>query len=644
MRILFGVLATAILSFAGPLEGGKLFATRCAFCHGANADGGERGPSITAPISLRTDQELAALVRTGFPAAGMPAISLTNSEMADLLAHLRTLRPRRQSADRITVGAISGTIRNRSTHDMQVLADDGKIHLFRRPRPNDNWREVRGDRGWPTYHGDFSGNRHSPLQQITIANVRQLRTEWIYTIPGAQRLQVTPVVVDGVMYVTNVNEVHALDAGTGRRIWQYKRPRSKGVVIGDAASGINRGVALHGDRLFIVTDHAHLIALSRMTGALLWDVEMADYRQNYGATTAPLVVGDHVIAGVSGGDEGVRGFLSAFKVSTGELAWKFWTVPAPGDPLASTWQGKAIEHGCATTWLTGTYDPQLDLLYWPTGNPCPDYNGDERKGDNLYSDSVLALRPKTGELAWYFQFTPHDLHDWDAEQPPLLVDAEWEGQPNRKLLVQANRNGFLYVLDRTNGKFLRGSPFVKNLTWAKEIDAKGRPVVNPESVPTTAGVKACPAVEGATNWFSTAFHNGLFYVQALEKCNIYKKSPGVWEAGKSYYDGTTQDIPGEPGTKVLRAIELRTGRVAWEIEQVGPANSWGGVLSTAGGILFYGDDGGSFNAVDARTGAPLWRFPTNHLWKASPMTYSVDGKQYISVAAGANILSFALPE
>ena len=619
-------------------EGERQYQIHCASCHGANAQGGERGPAIVSRIALRNDADLLDLLRNGLPAAGMPGTNATVVELKDLIRHLRTLRPRRETPELFD----GGIVRNKSDFDMQVEGNAGRIHLMR--RAGAGWREIHGGQDWPSYNGDDSGNRHSALSQINRGNVKRLRLEWMYTLPGAQRLQVTPIVIDGVMYVTNVNEVHALDAGTGRRIWQYKRARTKG-LIGDAAGGINRGVAVHGGRLFMVTDHAHLIAINRNNGALLWDIEMADYRQNYGATAAPLVVGDLVISGTSGGDEGVRGFLAAYKISTGERVWRFWTVPAPGEPLAETWKGKAIAHGCATTWLTGTYDARLDLLYWTTGNPCPDYNGDDRKGDNLYSDSVLALRPSNGELAWYFQYTPHDLHDWDAQQTPMLIDAEWEGKP-RKLLVQANRNGFFYVLDRTNGQFLRATPFVRKLTWAKEIDKRGRPVVNPEATPAIEGVKACPAVEGATNWFSTAFapKHGLFFLQALEKCNIYKKRPGAWEAGKSYYDGSTQDVEGEPARKVLRAMDLKSGLVRWEIEQTGPANSWGGVLSTDGDMLFYGDDSGSFAARDSQSGTLLWHVSTNQIWKASPMTYLLDGKQYVAVASGGNILAFALGE
>ncbi|MCP5113189.1 MAG: PQQ-binding-like beta-propeller repeat protein, partial [bacterium] len=293
--------------------------------------------------------------------------------------------------------------------------------------------------------------------------------------------------------------------------------------------------------------------------------------------------------------------------------------------------------------LTGTYDAQLDMLYWPTGNPCPDFDGSQRQGDNLYSDSILALDAATGRLRWYYQYTPHDVWDWDAQQTPALVNAEWKGQ-QRKLLLHANRNGFFYVLDRVSGELLLAKPFVKKLTWAARIGEDGRPVRNPNQEPTPDGTKICPAVEGATNWFSTSYHpaTGFYYVQTLEKCNIYFKSPSTWEAGKSYYSGSTRNVPGEPGRKILRAIEIETGTIAWELPQTGPANTWGGTLATAGGLVFFGEDSGALMAVDASTGNPLWRFPANQLWKASPMTYMFDHKQHIAVASGPNIIAFAL--
>jgi alcohol dehydrogenase (cytochrome c) len=497
---------------------------------------------------------------------------------------------------------------------------------------------------WPTYDGNQSGNRFSPLAQINTSNVAHLAPKWMFTIAGAPRaLQGTPVVVDGVMYVTSVNEAYGLDARSGREIWHYSRPRTKDLA-GDAASGINRGVAVLGDKVFMVTDNAHLIALRRETGKLLWDVEMADSHQNYGATGAPLVVNDLVISGVSGGDEGIRGFVDAYRASTGAHVWRFWTVPARGEPGSETWIGRAIEHGCAATWLTGTYDPDARLLYWPTGNPCPDYNGDERKGDNLYSASVVALDPETGTLKWHYQFTPHDLHDWDANEPPVLVDAQFRGQP-RKLLVQGNRNGFFYVLDRLTGKVLVAEPFVKNLTWASGIGPDGRPKLLPDNDPIAEGRRVCPAVAGAANWTSTAFSptTQLFYLFADESCSVYTKNDKWWEPGKSFYGGTTRRAPGgAANAKSLKAIDIQTGKTAWEIPAVGSGILGSGLIATAGGLVFYGDGSGAFVAADAKNGTPLWHFNANQNWKAGPMTYTVDGQQYIGVAAGSTILAFGL--
>lgn len=509
---------------------------------------------------------------------------------------------------------------------------------------------------WPTYHGNESGNRFSPLSQINTGNVAKLAPKWMFMVgapgggdehkrgvPSWSGLEGTPLMVDGVMYVTSVNEAYALDARTGREIWHYGRPRSQGLA-GDAGGGINRGVALLGDRVFLGTDNAHLIALHRSTGQLLWDVAMADPKRNYGTTSAPLVVNDLVITGVSGGDEGVRGFLDAYKASTGERVWRFWTIPSPGEPGSETWESAAaMEHGCAATWLTGTYDPDAGLLYWPTGNPCPDYNGDRRKGDNLYSSSILALDPKTGKLRWYYQFSPHEVHDWDATETPMLVDANFHGQ-DRKLLVQANRNGFFYVLDRLTGKVLMAEPFVKKLTWAKSIGSDGRPVPLPDSQPTTQGVRVCPSVGGAANWPSTAFHPGtrLFYVMATESCAVYSKSEEQWQAGESFYGGGTRRSPGDASRQFLRALDLETGKVAWELPEFGEGSTTSGVIATAGGLVFYTDSTGAFVAVDAKSGKPLWHFNTSLRSKASPMTYMLDGQQYIAIAAGPTILTFGL--
>jgi alcohol dehydrogenase (cytochrome c) len=572
----------------------------------------------------------------------------------------------------------TGIAKNESNYDLQLQGTDGQLHIFSKsqiveetrdpkplmppvdaaqipnllaflsrlteetvpsinaPVPTVNTSFKPGD--WPTYHGNINGNRHSDLNQIDTSNVAHLAPAFMFPIGKAQRLEGTPIVIDGIMYVTTANECFALDAKNGRQIWHYARPLTKG-VIGDAESAINRGVAVLGEKVFMVTDHAHIIALNRLTGHLIWDTEMADFHQHYGATGAPLVVGKLVLSGTSGGDEGAPGFIAAYGVDTGRQMWRFSTIEGP-----KTWVGRAIEHGCVDAWFTGTYDPSTDLIFWPTGNPCPDYNGDERKGDNLYANSVVALEPTTGKLRWYYQFTPHDVHDWDAVAPLLAIDATFKGKP-RKLLLQADRNGYFYVLDRVTGEFLLGEPFVKKTDWADGIDEKGHPRIRASATPTPEGTNACPNVVGATNWFSSAYNPAtqLFYVMALESCGIFTKSDAWWEQGKSFYGGGTRRVPGEKPERFLRALDIQTGKIVWEIPQIGGGGGWGGVLSTAGGLIFFCDEAGAFAAADAKSGKLLWHFYTNQPWHASPMTYAVDGKQFVAVAAGSNFISFALP-
>ncbi len=666
MRFLVGFLCLFLASSADAQTsdpGRLVYASRCAGCHGTNGSGGELGPSIVSRVPARTDEELTAVIRQGLPTAGMPASSnLADAEVRDVIRFLRTLRPQEGSGPvRMTIAlttgrTLEGLVLNQGDADMQLLGDDRRIHLLRlstssrRPesaegrKSGDRYRAVTSQADWPSYNGQTSGSRYSQLTQINKNNVGRLTPKWMFSLPNTPPLQVTPVVVDGVMYVTSANQCYALDAGSGRQIWHYSRPRTKG-LIGNAAGGVNRGVAVAGDRVFMVTDHAHIIALNRATGALLWETEMADWRQNYNATGAPLVVGDLVISGTAGGDEGVRGFLAAYDQATGKEVWRFWTVPAPGEPGSETWQGGGIAHPGATTWLTGTYDPDLDTIYWPTGNPTPDLYGDDRRGDNLYSDSIVALEAKTGKLKWHFQFTPHDVWDYDAQETPALIDTNWQGKP-RKLLVQANRNGFFYVLDRTDGKFLFGTKYVKNVTWATGLTAEGRPIRVPDMEPSLEGRRVCPSLEGASNWYSTSFSpaTGLYYVQTNDKCGVFTKIPMEWAAGRGYMGGSFAQAPDEPAQRVLRAIDIQTGKVAWELPQTGPVTSWGGVLGTAGGIVIFGEDSGSLMAADASNGKPLWSFQTNQNWKASPMTYVFDNKQHVAVAAGSAIIAFGLPD
>jgi alcohol dehydrogenase (cytochrome c) len=393
----------------------------------------------------------------------------------------------------------------------------------------------------------------------------------------------------------------------------------------------------------MLTDNAHLIALNKNNGKLLWDTTMTDWpKSQYSATGAPLVVGDFVVAGVAGGEEGARGFVAAYQASTGEPAWQFWTVPKPGEKLSETWIGSALEHGCGATWMSGSYDPGLDLLYWSVGNPCPDFNGADRKGDNLYTDSVLALKPETGELKWYFQFTPHDTHDWDADEPLMLVDETFGGKP-RKLLVQANRNGFFYVLDRTNGDFLLGTPFVKKSTWASGYTPDGKPILLPNSEPTIEGTLVCPGA--GTNWRSASYNPvlKLFFVSASDACSISRLIPAPFEMGKRFFNGAGSRAPNS-GDKSIRALDIQTGKIIWEYPQTADAISESGPLSTNGGLVFVGEDSGVFTALDGRTGKPLWHWPANETFRASPMTYMVGGKQYVCIAGPAGFLAFGLPD
>jgi alcohol dehydrogenase (cytochrome c) len=627
--------------------GRKAFETRCARCHGADGNGGEMGPPITTRLATRDDQQLTTLIRQGLPARGMPPNPVADPEMTNLVRFLRTMRRRfgrpvvRMKVQTTTGATLDGLVLGEGFEDLQLRTDDKRVHLLR--RVGDRFREVTSETGWPTYNGDTRGNRFTTLTQIDKTNVTRLAPKWVFTIPNSGRLEVTPVVVDGIMYVTVPNECYALDAGTGRQIWHYQQARTRG-LLNDA--GVNRGVGVGGERVFMETDHAHIIALNRFTGELVWDSPIADFHQNYFATSAPLPAGNLVITGVGGGEHGANGLVAAFDQETGKEVWRFSVVPKRGEPGSETWQGKDIDHGGAPTWFTGSYDPQLDLVYWPTGNPSKEYNGDDRRGDNLYSDCILALDRKTGKLKWHYQFTPHDLWDWDSTETSVLIDADWQGQP-RKLMLHADRNGFFYVFDRSDGKLLLAKQFLKNVTWASGIGVDGRPIKLPNQEPVAGGTKVCPSQDGATNWFSPSYNpaTGLYYFQTFEKCSVYQKSDGgEWEPGKSYLGGSQRTAPDPKPVRVLKALDIHTGAIVWELPQPGPAQSWGGTLATATGLVIFGEEGGALMAADAATGKPLWSFQTNHTWKASPMTYSFDGKQYIGVAAGSNILAFGIQE
>ncbi len=741
-----------------PVQAPLVFTHTCTLCHGADAQGTDRAPTLVNSARLRnmTDSEIADILRKGKDK--MPAFPFPSAQIDDLVAYIRSLSPTESTAalagvadagehiffgkgqctschmlrgrgtpkgpDLSTVGrrlkpeqlqqsltepdaanadswgmatvtlndgrAIRGFARAQGSHDLVLQNSDGKLQLLvdsdyktivpdkhsAMPAFQGSDEEVRdlvaflshqnssavgartdaptlpklaeinqiahpktGD--WPTYNGTLDGNRYSRLNEVNASNAARLQLKWMYPIPF-DGLETTPVVVDGVMYVTGNNQVLALSGKTGREIWRYERPKSAGnTIASDAAIGVNRGVAVLADRVFYLTDDAHLIALHRLTGAVLWDVNTPDGAKGlYGGTSAPLVVGDLVITGVSGGDNGIRGYIAAYKAATGELAWKLYTIPKPEDtgPAADTWKGSALGLGGGATWLTGSADTEANVLYWAVGNPHPDTDGDERIGSNLYTNSDLAIDVKTGKMLWYYQFTPHDLHDWDANQPIVLVDTKWKGL-NRKLLLHANRNGFLYVLDRTTGRPLLATRMVTKLNWASGIDQQTwTPQLLPANETSLQGTVTCPAVRGATNWYASAYNPAtrLYYVMTIEDCTTYIKAE---DAGYRRYND-----PQDPAQKILRAFDIETGKVIWQVVLPGPVQSnYSGVLTTSGGLVFFGESSGGFAAVDARTGRYLWHFETNHAIKASPMTYAIGGRQYIAIASGSNILSFALP-
>jgi alcohol dehydrogenase (cytochrome c) len=490
------------------------------------------------------------------------------------------------------------------------------------------------------YSSTLDSQRHSRLDQINRDNVSELEMKWAYQIPELDRAETTPLVVDGIMFITEApSNLVAVDAVTGRQYWRYDHELPDDLRI--CCGRNNRGVAILGETLFMSTLDAHLVAIDARTGNVRWDVEVARYDEGYSKTAAPLIVKDKVVTGIAGGEFGIRGFIDAYDAETGELAWRTYTTAGPEDPNVSTWSGDSWQTGGAATWITGSYDPDLDLIYWGTGNPGPDWNGDVRLGDNLYSDSALALDADSGDIAWHFQFTPHDVHDYDAIQIPILADIQYQGR-ERKVMMWANRNAFYYTIDRTDGDFMVGQPYALQ-TWAEGLDADGRPIRVPGMEPTYEGVVVSPAIGGGTNWFSPAYNpqTGYFYVNAFDGEQRFFKRDEDYEVGERFTGGGGQYIqPMDTYNSAIRAIDPATAEIAWEFP-IQP-RSTAGIMSSAGGLLFSGSVDGYFFALDASSGRELWHMSLGARVHAAPMTFAVDGKQYVTIAAGNVVFTFGL--
>lgn len=500
---------------------------------------------------------------------------------------------------------------------------------------------------WLTYNRTYDSRHHSPLDQINRENVGDLELKWVFQSRSLEKYEATPLVVDDVMYTVQMpNDVVALDAVTGRKYWQYTHVMDGTVNV--CCGRVNRGLAILGDTLYMGTIDGRLVALDAKSGAVVFSKQVVDPTGGYSLTHAPLVVKDKLILGSAGGEYGIRGFIAAIDPKTGDELWRFNTIPGPGEPGHETWSGDSWKRGGGSIWVTGSYDPDLNLTYWGVGNPAPDWNGDVRLGDNLYSDSVVALNPDTGELAWYFQFTPHDEWDWDSVQIPVLVDREWEGK-QRKLMLWANRNGFFYVLDRETGEFLHGKNFVK-VTWAKGLDENGRPIKVPEASPTAEGVRVWPAVQGATNWYNPAYSTktGLFYVSTWEYSSVYHKGDPLYTRGNRYvgsvphgvWPNTMKDVPEQQGHGAIRALSPSTGDMEWEFKMTGIGES--GILSTAGDVLITGSREGYMLVLDSFTGKNLRSLNLGANVVASPITFTAAGKQRVAIASGNSIFVFGL--
>jgi alcohol dehydrogenase (cytochrome c) len=604
--------------------GARIFRERCTGCHGVDGSGGPVGPSLTRPQYKHGDSDLAIyrVLRDGVSGTAMPRAGLPVSELWQVTAHVKMLQAH-SSEDHKPKAPPLAIVSNERLRGAGTNPDE-----------------------WLMYSGSYNGWRHTSLAEITPANVAQLRIRWIkqFDITGTI-IEATPLVIDGVIFtVAEAGHVVALDHKTGNVIWEYKRPVPPDLPL--IAGPVNRGLAVHGHTIFFGSLDGYLVAIDANDGKVIWQTLVGSRSDGYSITGAPLVVNGSVVIGVAGGDFGIRGFLAAYDVSTGQRQWKFETIPGPGEVGHETWESDAWRTGGGSTWNTGSYDPSTDLLYWGVGNPSPDFSGDARPGDNLFTDSVIALRATTGKLVWYFQFTPHDEHDRDATQTPVLADL-MINDVVRKVICWPNRNGFYYVLDRITGEFLAGVPFVEQ-DWAQGLTAAGRPILSNIAKVSTAGRRTKPGIDGATNWQNSAFdqRRGSIFIPAAENSSVFTKSPPdrVTRGPNGRFEGSgwTQM---EPATNQVLALDAATGRLKWKYKSPG-IGSWtdyhySGLLSTEGGLVF-GASGGICFALDADTGREVWRVSLGGNTKSAPISFMVDGHQVIAVAAGQALFVFGL--
>jgi len=644
-----------------PLQGRVLFFNdgQCSRCHMFGGHGGRLGPDLSQvrhrkkPSALRKSLEssyemISVKTRDGKSVQGVARgedsftlqlmdekeklHSFRKSEVTLMrypMPHLKLPQPDADHAAAFLLKTDSASL----PRPLWIPSDDFNVTFDRLKNA------ANEPHNWLTYWGGYRGHHNTALKSITTANVSSLRSVWTHQFDG-NTIETTPIVVDGLMFVTGpLNDAAALDARTGRPIWSYKRRLPN--VASHCTVMTNRGFAILGDRLYLATLDTRLVALDAKTGSVIWDIEVDDYKKGFSITHAPLALDGKIIVGVTSGECGLYGFVDAYDAADGKRLWRTHAIAQPGDPNRASWQPEtSANYGGSPTWMTGTYDTGTDTLFWTTGNPGPDYDGSVRLGDNLYSCSVLALDPASGKMKWYFQFTPHDVHDWDGNQTPVLIDAMIHGRM-RKLLVTAQRNAFYYVLDRTTGEFLGGRAFAKQ-TWAKGLDDKGRPIVLPNTTPTPEGNYVCPDAAGSANWGAPSYDpaTGFFLVSVREACATYFSVTKDPVPGQGYTGGS-QEIDPKTGTGAVRALEATTGIMKWNFPlQIGSSAT--GVLATAGGVVFASSNDGNLIALESRTGKLLWHYYTGASIISSPISYAVDGKQYVAIAGQSALFVFGL--